>query len=207
MDEELGSILENAELTNEAKQEAIKVLVGKNFVSNEQYSKAKAKQTEKDEALKALRTEFDAFKESKMTETEKQAEIAKEKEERYQKQNLMISKMYAENTFSKAGFKEDEYKDILDNIVQEDLEKTKGLAETICNSMLKQKADIEKAMKDKIIKGQTPPPAGNDNDKGSGDEIENYKKLYQEAVAKNDFQKMAYYTRLVQEAQMKQKKI
>ena len=207
MEEELGSILENAELTNEAKTEAIKALVGKSFVSNDQYNKAKAKQAEKDEALKALRTEFDAFKESKMTETEKQAEIAKEKEERYQKQNLMISKMYAENTFSKAGFKEDEYKDILDNIVQEDLEKTKGLAETICNSMLKQKADIEKAVKDKIIKGQTPPPAGNDNDKGSGDEIENYKKLYQQAVEKNDFQKMAYYTRLVQEAQMKQKKI
>ena len=115
--------------------------------------------------------------------------------------------MYAENTFAKAGFKEDDYKDILDNIVSENTDKTKGLAETICASMLKQKADIEKAMKDKIIKGQTPPPAGNDNDKGSGDEIENLKKLYQEAVAKNDFPKMAYYTRLVQEAQMKQKNI
>ena len=205
MDEELGSILENAELSNEAKQEAIKALVGKSFVSNDQYNKAKAKQTEQANAYNALKAEFDTFKESKMSDEEKQAEVSRKMQEQYQKANLTISKMYAENTFAKAGFKEDDYKDILDNIVSENTDKTKGLAETICASMLKQKADIEKAMKDKIIKGQTPPPAGNDNDKGSGDEIENLKKLYQEAVAKNDFVNMAKYTRLVQEAQMKQK--
>ncbi len=205
MDEELGSILENAELSNEAKQEAIKALVGKSFVSNDQYNKAKAKQTEQVNAYNALKAEFDTFKESKMSDEEKQAEVSRKMQEQYQKANLTISKMYAENTFAKAGFKEDDYKDILDNIVSENTDKTKGLAETICASMLKQKADIEKAMKDKIIKGQTPPPAGNDNDKGSGDEIENLKKLYQEAVAKNDFVNMAKYTRLVQEAQMKQK--
>ncbi len=207
MDEELGSILENAELSNEAKQEAIKTLVGKSFVSNDQYNKAKAKQTEQVNAYNALKAEFDTFKESKMSDEEKQAEASRKMQEQYQKANLTNSKMYAENTFAKAGFKEDDYKDILDNIVSEDTDKTKGLAETICASMLKQKADIEKAMKDKIIKGQTPPPAGNDNDKGSGDDIENLKNLYQEAVAKNDFPKMAYYTRLVQEAQMKQKNI
>ncbi len=207
MDDELGSILENAELTNEAKTEAIKALVGKSFVSNDQYNKAKAKQTEQTNAYNALKAEFDTFKESKMSDEEKQAEASRKMQEQYQKANLTISKMYAENTFAKAGFKEDDYKDILDNIVSEDTDKTKGLAETICATMLKQKADIEKAMKDKIIKGQTPPPAGNDNDKGSGDDIENLKKLYQEAVEKNDFPKMAYYTRLVQEAQMKQKNI
>ena len=205
MDEELGSILENAELTNEAKTEAIKALVGKSFVSNDQYNKAKAKQAEQVNAYNALKAEFDTFKESKMSDEEKQAEASKRMQEQYQKANLTISKMYAENTFAKAGFKEDDYKDILDNIVSEDTDRTKGLAETICATMLKQKADVEKTITDKILKGQTPPPAGNDNDKGSGDEIENYKKLYQEAVAKNDFPKMAYYTRLVQEAQRKQK--
>ena len=207
MEEELGEILENAELDNEAKQKAIKALVGKSFVSNEQYNKIKKEQTKQDEDYKALKTEFDTFKESKMSDEEKQEEATRKMQEQYEKANLTISKMYAENTFTKAGFKEDDYKDILDNIVSEDTEKTKELAKTICASMLRQKADIEKTMKDKIIKGQTPPPAGNDNNKGSGDEIENYKKLYQEAVEKNDFPKMAMYTRLVQEAQMKQKNI
>lgn len=207
MDEELGSILENAELTNEAKKEAIKAFVGKNFVSNEQYGIVNAKTKTQLDAYNSLKAEFDTFKESKMSDEEKQAEAQRKMQERYQKANLTISKMYAENTFAKAGFKEDDYKDILSSIVNDDPEKTKGLAETICASMLKQKADIEKAVKDKIIKNQTPPPAGNDNDKGGGDEIANLKKLYQEASQKNDFAKMAYYTRLVQEAQMKENEI
>ena len=207
MEEELGSILENAELTNEAKQEAIKAFIGKSFVSNEQYSKIKTQQTEQNEAYKALKAEFDTFKESKMSDEEKQAEASKKMQEQYQKANLTISKMYAENTFAKAGFKEDDYKDILDNIVSEDTDKTKGLAETICATMLKQKADIEKAVKDKIIKGQTPPPAGNDNDQGSGNEIDNLQRLYQEAVKSKDFIKMTKYTRMIQEAKMKQSKI
>ena len=66
MEEELGEILENAELDNEAKQKAIKALVGKSFVSNEQYNKIKKEQTKQDEDYKALKTEFDTFKESKM---------------------------------------------------------------------------------------------------------------------------------------------
>ena len=64
-----------------------------------------------------------------MTDEEKQAEKEKQMQEQYQKANLTISKMYAENTFAKAGFKEDDYKGILDNIVTVDPEKTKGLAE------------------------------------------------------------------------------
>ena len=207
MEEELGKILSNDELDNTAKQKAINDLIGNSFVGRDKYNAEKANTQTQLEAYNALKKEYDTFKESKMSDEEKQAEASKKMQEQYQKANLTISKMYAENTFAKAGFKEDDYKDILDNIVSEDTDKTKGLAETICATMLKQKADIEKAMKDKIIKGQTPPPAGNDNDKGSGDDIENLKKLYQEAVAKNDFPKMAYYTRLVQEAQMKQKNI
>ena len=212
MDEELGSILENAELTNEAKQEAIKALVGKSFVSNEQYNKAKAKQTEQNEAYKALKAEYDTFKESKMTDEEKQAEMAELRDKEYKKLKKQLNEMTVKNIFANAGINEqslgkEDYDSLLDSIVKEDGEETKNLANAVCSIISKQKADIEKALKDKIIKGQTPPPAGNDNDKGSGDEIENYKKLYQEAVEKNDFQKMAYYTRLVQQAQMKQKNI
>ena len=210
MDEELGSILENAELSNEAKQEAIKALVGKSFVSNDQYNKAKAKQTEQTNAYNALKAEFDTFKESKMTDEEKQAEIAELRDKEYKKLKKQLNEMTAKNIFANAGINEqslgkEDYDSLLNSIVREDGEETKNLANTVCSVITKQKADIEKAMKDKIIKGQTPPPAGNDNDKGSGDEIENLKKLYQEAVAKNDFVNMARYTRLVQEAQMKQK--
>ena len=104
------------------------------------------------DAYNTLKNEYETFKQSKMTDEEKQAEKEKQMQEQYQKANLTISKMYAENTFAKAGFKEDDYKGILDNIVTVDPEKTKDLAELICNTMLKQKKDIEKAITDKIVK-------------------------------------------------------
>ena len=176
-------------------------MVGKGFVPTAKYNAEKANTKTQLDAYNALKTEFETFKQSKMTDEEKQAEQAKQMQEQYKKANLTISKMYAENTFAKTGFKEDDYKDILDNIVTEDPDKTKGLAETICNSMLKQKQNIEKQIKDNIIKGTKTPPAGNDNDAGSETEVEKYKKLYDEAVKRNDFIKMAYYTRLIQESQ------
>lgn len=176
-------------------------MVGKNFVPTTKYNAEKANTKTQQDALSALQAEYDAYKESKMTDDEKQAEQAKKMQEQYQKANLTISKMYAENTFAKAGIKEEDYKTILESIVTEDPEKTKGLAETICNVMLKQKEDIEKAVKDNIIKNTKTPPAGNDNDGGTDNELENYKKLFSEAQKKGDYAKMAYYTRLVQEAQ------
>lgn len=180
-------------------------MVGKNFVPTTKYNAEKANTRTQQDALSALQKEYDAFKESKMSDDEKQAEQAKKMQEQYQKANLTISRMYAENTFAKAGIKEADYTTILDSIVTEDPEKTKGLAETICTAMLKQKQDVEQSFKDKIAKGTPTPPAGNDNDAGSGSEIENYKKLFEEARAKNDFSKMAYYTRLMQEAQKNNK--
>lgn len=173
-------------------------MVGKSFVPTSKYN---AEKTKTQNAYNTLKDEFETFKQSKMTDEEKQAEQTKIMQEQYQKANLTISKMYAENTFAKAGMKEDDYKGILESIVTEDPEKTKGLAETICNAMLKQKQEIEKKMKDTIIKGTKTPPAGNDNDSGSDGNLERYKKLYAEAQKVNDFAKMAYYTRLVQQAQ------
>lgn len=212
MDEELGSILGNAELTNEAKQEAIKALVGKSFVSNDQYAKAKAKQMEQNEAYKALKEEFDTFKESKMTDEEKQAEIAELRDKEYKKLKRQLNEMTAKNIFANAGINEqslgkEDYDSLLNSIIKEDSEETKNLANTVCNILSKQKVDIEKTVKDKILKDQTPPPAGNDNDKGSGDNLENLRKLYGEAVGRNDMPKMAYYTRLIQEELMKKNKI
>ena len=191
----------NGELDEAGKAEAIKAIVGKNFVPTTKYNAEKANTKTQTDAYNALKTEFETFKQSKMTDEEKQAEQARKMQEQYQKANLTISKMYAENTFAKAGIKEDDYKNILDSIVTEDPEKTKGLAETICSAMLKQRADVEKTLKEKITKGTPTPPAGNDNDAGSGSEIDNYKKLFEEAQKRNDFAKMAYYTRLIQEAQ------
>lgn len=201
MDEELVGILANAELDDSAKADAIKNLVGKNFIPTSKFNDEKTKQKN---AYNALKSEYETFKETKMTDEERQAEQAKTQSEEYRKVKMQLNEMTAKNIFSEAGlkFKKEEYEDILSSIVQEDSEKTKTLAETICNTMLNQRKEIEKQITDKIIKGTQKPPAGNDNG-GEASDLEKYQKLLSEAQKSNDMIKIAHYTRLVQQEQQK----
>lgn len=196
MDEELAKILANGELDETGKAQAIKTLVGNSFVP---MAKFKEEKESSQTAYNQLKTEYDEYKQSKMTDDEKKAEKERITQENLRNANLKISKMTAENAFAKAGFKEEDYSAILEGIIQEDAEKTKLLAETICNTMLKQKKLAEEGLKDKILKNTKTPPAGNDNSSTDGD-VEKYQKLLQDAQKRNDYVNMATYTRLLQEA-------
>ena len=200
MDEELAQILSNAELDDTAKADAIKGLVGKNFIPTAKFNDEKTKQKQ---AYNALKSEYETFKETKMTDEEKQAEQARVQSEEYKKVKMQLNEMTAKNIFSEAGFKKEEYGDLLSSIVQEDSEKTKTLAETICNTMLNQRKELEKQITDKIIKGTQKPPAGNDNDAGEKTDLEKYKSLLSDAQKNNDMLKVAYFTRLIQQEQQK----
>lgn len=199
-DEELQKILADTNLDETKKAEAIKTYVGNNFVPTSKYSD-KVKEVETITTEKNnLSTEYEKFKQSKMTEDEKKAEQAKKEAEANEKMLLEFSRMKAENVFAKAGFKEEDYSSILDTIVGTDLEKTKTLAETFCNTLVKQKEAIEKQVKENIVKGTKTPPAGN---AGTSSEKEKYTKLLEEATKKNDYVNMAYYSRLIQQAEEK----
>lgn len=137
-----------------------------------------------------------------MSEEEKNAEALKLERENSEKQSRMLSELFAENVFTKAGFKEADYKDIIPSIIQPNAEATKTLAEAICKSMLQQKKAIEKELQDKIIKQQTKPAGGEPKDDSTTD-IEKLEKSLKEAIEKNDFVKQAYYTRLLQEEKNK----
>ena len=182
-DEEVQAILTNSELDDNAKTQAIKDLVGKSFVPTAKFNAEKQNTKAQLDAYNALKAEYDTFKESKMTEEEKKAEQDRLKEERYQKANLAMSRMCAETVFAKAGFKEEDYSEIL------------------CNLMSKQKKAIEKNITDKIAKGIGKPPAGSDTTYKNDDELEKYKEALKNAKEKNDFAKEAYYTRLIQQAE------
>lgn len=199
MDEELAKILEDESLDNTAKAEAIKTYVGSSFVPTKKYADNKKAQTE---AYNALKNEYETFKQSKMTDEEKQAEAIRIEKEKTSKQSKMLSQLFAENTFSKAGFKEEDYKDIIPNIIQEDPEATKSLASVICNTMLNQKKAIENQVKEQIIKGQKKPEGGEDPEDGVT-QIEKYKKAYEEAQKNGDMVAMANYTMLISQAQNK----
>lgn len=200
MEEELNQILTNEELDATARAEAIKNLVGKNYVPVKKHTDAINKlKTDYD----TMKTEYTQFKETKMTDEEKQAELIKQEREKAEKQSRMLSKLFAENTFSKAGFDEDDYKEIIPTIIRDDPEETKSIAEQICNAMVSQRKSIEDRIKQDLIKGQKKPEGGNaDVDEGLT-EIEKYKKAYNEAVKNNDRVAMATYTRLMAEAQNK----
>ena len=196
MDEELAKILANGELDETGKAQAIKTLVGNSFVPMAKYNETKESSQA---AYNQLKSEYDTYKQSKMTDDEKKAEKERVSQENLRNANLRISKMVAETAFAKAGIKEEDYSAILEGIIQEDENKTKILAESICTTLLKQRKEAENNIKDKIIKGTKTPPAGNDNGSSGGD-VEKYQTLLLEAQKNNDYVKMATYTRLLQEA-------
>lgn len=200
MEEELNQILTNEELDATARAEAIKSLVGKNYVPVKKHTDAINKlKTDYD----TMKTEYTQFKETKMTDEEKQAELIQQEREKAEKQSRMLSKLFAENTFSKAGFDEDDYKGIIPTIIRDDPEETKNIAEQICDAMVSQRKSIEDRIKQDLIKGQKKPEGGNVDGNESLTEIEKYKKAYNEAVKNNDRVAMATYTRLMAEAQNK----
>lgn len=200
MEEELNQILTNEELDATARAEAIKNLVGKNYVPVKKHTDAINKlKTDYD----TMKTEYTQFKETKMTDEEKQAELIKQEREKAEKQSRMLSKLFAENTFSKAGFDEEDYKEIIPTIIRDDPEETKSIAEQICNAMVSQRKSIEDRIKQDLIKGQKKPEGGNADGNEGLTEVEKYKKAYNEAAKNNDRVAMATYTRLIAEAQNK----
>lgn len=199
MEDELNQILSNEELDTEARAEAIKKIVDNNYVPRDVQKKTKDEWKTK---YANLETEFNQFKEAKMTAEEKQEELRKADLEKAQKQSEMLSQLFAENVFSKAGFKEEDYKEIIPSILKDDPEETKSLASVICNSMLSQKKAIENQVKEQIIKGQKKPEGGDNPDEGIT-ELDKLKKAYVEAVKSGDTVKIATYTRLIAEANNK----
>jgi len=202
MEEELQDILSNEELDENGRVEAIKTLVGNGFIPRTKYSELSKKVENVELEKKNVMSEFEQFKKEKMTEEEKIAEQKQKELEENEKVKLSLSQMTAENIFAKAGFKEEDYQDLLKNIVGTDIEKTKSLAETFCNTLVKQKETVEKGIREAIIKGAKKPSAGNYNQEDEADsDIDKYKKGLTEAQKKNDDIAIAYYTRLIQESQ------
>ena len=206
MEEELVKILSNAELDDTKKAEEIQKAVNALYVPTATVVAERKANKElianKDKAFEDLSAEYDTYKQSKMTEEEKKQEEIRKKDEDYKNALMRLSKSTAINVFASSGLQEDDYKDFLDDIVSIDEEQTKTLAEKICATITKQKNDIANKMKEDIVNGTTPPPAGNAG-YSSKTKKEEYQELLSEAMKKNDINNIVYYQRLVQEEQEK----
>lgn len=205
--EELVKLLSNAELDDNAKVEAIQKMVDTSYVpativANERKANKEAI-ANKDKAFEDLTAEYDNFKKSKMTEEEKKELEAKEKEKAYNEALRKLSKATAKTVFANAGLKEEDYSDFIEDIIELDEEKTKTLAEKICQTITKQRSDVETKMKNNIINGTTPPPAGNEGFNPTSKK-EEYQQLLNEATKKGDINNIVYYQRLVEEEMKKE---
>lgn len=194
-EQELNEVLANEELDNEAKAVEIQKIVGNKFIPLKKYNDEKQKSSD---AYTTLEAEYNTYKQSKMTDEEKRNEYVAKLENDNKTMKLDLNRKTAENIFVNAGLEEEEYSEILEDIVGEDKEKTVKLAKTICKAVSGQKEKTQKAIKEKIAGGTPKPEAG----KGEPDIKDSKIKIQEElqnATKRGDYVKMAYYTRLLQE--------
>lgn len=207
MEEELVKILSNTELDDTKKAEEIQKTVNALYVPAttvaEERKANKEALANKDKAFADLTAEYDTYKQSKMTEEEKKQEEIRKKDEQYNNALMRLSKSTAMNVFASAGLQENDYKEFLEDIVSIDEEKTKSLAEKICTTITKQRSDVANKMKEDIINGTTPPPAGNAG-YSQKTKKEEYQSLLNEAIKKNDMNNIVYYQRLISEEEQKE---
>lgn len=110
--------------------------------------------------LAKAKKELKALQEQSMTAEEKlQAELEKAAsvQSTYARE---LAKLRAKEVFVEAGLTEKDYSPILDAIIAEDEEITKGRAKALVGLIASQKAALEKALKAEFLKGTPQPPAG-----------------------------------------------
>lgn len=168
MDEELSNVLGNEELDSNAKAEAIKKLIGDNYVPTIKYSEdvvnVKKENKTLKETLKTKDTEIEGYKNSQLTEDEKkQKELAKIEATR---KELAIerSQIQAEKILSKVVTDDKELESLVKGIASEDIEATKVLATNLVDTITKQKEATEAKIREELI-NDTPKPTGGEQDK------------------------------------------
>lgn len=104
---------------------------------------------EKDKIIADLQKQLDTKSQEGLSEVEKLQKQLEESQKNSQATTKELNKMKVENILIQGGLNGDDYKDILDGIVSEDLDKSTKLAENIV-AAFKNKVDV--AVKDQISK-------------------------------------------------------
>lgn len=168
MDEELNNVLDNAELDSNAKAEAIKKLIGSNYVPTEKYSNdvssvKKENKTLKD-ALKTKDTEIEGYKNSQLTDDQKKQKELDDIANTKRDLAIERSQIQAEKILSKVVTDDKELESLVKGISSEDIEATKVLAQNLVDTITKQKEATEAKIREELI-NDTPKPTGGEQDK------------------------------------------
>lgn len=157
MDEELKKIIDDADTSNEDKITAIKNFVGNSYVPREKYNSLKENDTK---AYSTLKSEFDAYKQSKMTDEEKLEAEKQEQLNKITEANQKIATLSAEKVFSGAGLKPEEYQDFLGNVSTMSQDEATSFATKLTTLIVNKKQETAQKVTTDIMQG-TPTPTVN----------------------------------------------
>lgn len=189
--------------TNEERVEAIKKGLATLVIPKDKYNDLNAKLKNAENKASAIQTEYDEFKQSKMTADEK-AEAERKQFEQDKKSNAIEkSSLAVERLLLKNGIevKDDdvELKETLQSIVSEDLDKSVKLANSFISLLNKTKDQTAKETTTQLL-NNTPKPIGGTDSSSSVSKIEQLQNELKEAIKDKDIVKQtSIMTQIFQE--------
>lgn len=201
--EELVKILDNAEFGSSGdKADAINKLLAEVTIPKDKYNELNEKLKTANDQLNSKTTEFDEYKKSKMTDEEKKNAEKEDLTKKLHQYQMDLNRLEVEKVFESNGLKEDDYKDILPNIVGSDRDSSIASANAFIKILKNNSEKVEQATKQSLLK-TTPSPVGGGSGAKTSSNLEDLQKSYSEAVKNKD---QIAQARLLREIQMEQAK-
>ena len=211
MNEVIESVLsDETYTTNEERVEAIKKGLATLVIPKDKYNDVSTRLKATEASLTTLQTEYDDFKQSKMTADEK-AEADKKQIELDKianaktKSELAVKTLLLDNGIKVTDSDEDkELRETLETIVSEDYEKSIKLANSFISLLNKTKDTTAKETTTQLLNG-TPKPIGGVDSSSSVSKIEELTKLLTKAIEDKDVMLQTQLTTQIFQEQPKQK--
>ena len=209
MNEAIESVLNSEEYTtNEERAEALKKVLATLVIPKDKFNDVSNRLKTTEAQLLTTQSDFDAFKQSKMTDDEKieaerkQFELDK-KANAIAKSELAVEKLLFQNGIE---IKEEdtELKETLQSIVSEDYDKSLKLANSFITLLNKTKVATEKATTTKLL-NDTPKPVGGVDSSSKVSTVEALQEELKKAIEAKDVVKQTQLTTQIYLEQQKNK--
>ena len=207
MNEVIESVLNDETLaTNEEKTEALKKKLATLVIPKDKYNDLSIRLKTTESNLSTLQSEYDEFKNSKMTDDEKRKEELKKfeadkKANAIEKSSLAVEKLLLKNGIE---IKDDdtELKETLETIVSEDYDKSIKLANSFISLLNKTKTETANETTTKLL-NDTPKPIGGVQSSSNLTEIDKLKEELQQAIKDKDVVRQTQLTTKIFNEQQK----
>ena len=211
MNEVIESVLsDETYTTNEERVEAIKKGLATLVIPKDKYNDVSTRLKATEASLTTLQTEYDDFKQSKMTADEK-AEADKKQIELDKianaktKSELAVKTLLLDNGIKVTDSDEDkELRETLETIVSEDYEKSIKLANSFISLLNKTKDTTAKETTTQLLNG-TPKPIGGVDSSSSVSKVDELTKQLTKAIENKDVMLQTQLTTQIFQEQQKQK--